>query len=98
MEVDCGKDVSFQGKENITVYDSSEWAERGFCNKCGSNLFYRLKGSGEYQISAGLFNDNEDFIFDLQVFVDNKPSFYNFVEKTKTMTAAEIFVKYGSPD
>ncbi len=98
MEVDCGKDVSFEGEENITVYSSSEWAERGFCNKCGSNLFYRLKGTGEHQISAGLFEDSEDFVFDLQVFIDNKPDFYNFIEKTKTMTEAEIFAKYGSPE
>lgn len=98
MEIDCGKDVSFQGAYNITVYGSSPWAERGFCSKCGSNLFYRLKGSGEYQMSAGLFEDTEGFVFDLQVFIDKKPDFYNFAEKTKTMTEAEIFAKYGSPD
>ncbi len=45
MAVDCGTDVSFEGEENISVFKSSEWAERGFCNKCGSHLFYRLKES-----------------------------------------------------
>ena len=44
MAVDCGTDVSFEGEENISVYSSSEWAERGFCKECGSHLFYRLKG------------------------------------------------------
>ena len=39
MEVDCGTEVSFSGEENIRVYDSSNWAERGFCNNCGSHLF-----------------------------------------------------------
>jgi len=43
MAVDCGTDVTFEGEKYISVYDSSEWAERGFCKKCGSHLFYRLK-------------------------------------------------------
>jgi hypothetical protein len=30
------------GKENISVYPSSEWAECGFCKHCGTHLFYRL--------------------------------------------------------
>lgn len=35
--------VSFNGEQNITRFDSSEWAERGFCNRCATNLFYHLK-------------------------------------------------------
>jgi len=30
----------FSGEEHITRFKSSNWAERGFCSKCGSNLFY----------------------------------------------------------
>jgi len=40
MEVDCSTDISFKGEEAIGVYNSSSWAERGFCKKCGSHLFY----------------------------------------------------------
>jgi len=36
LAVDCGEDVAFEGEENISVFSSSEWAERGFCNKCGA--------------------------------------------------------------
>lgn len=35
--------VTFEGEENVSRYDSSAWAERGFCTRCGTNLFYRLK-------------------------------------------------------
>ena len=35
--------VDFTGASNIARYDSSEWAQRGFCRNCGSNLFYQLK-------------------------------------------------------
>ncbi|GEM_PF-4418387 len=42
MAVNCGTNVSFEGEDNISVFNSSDWAERGFCKKCGSHLFYRL--------------------------------------------------------
>ena len=43
MAVNCGADVIFDGKDNVSVFDSSAWAERGFCSACGSHLYYRLK-------------------------------------------------------
>lgn len=95
MAVNCGTDVSFEGEENISVFNSSDWAERGFCKKCGSHLFYRIKESKEHIIPVGLFDDQESFVFDNQVFIDKKPSFYSFANKTNDMTEAEVFEKYG---
>ena len=97
MSVRCGSDVAFEGQENITVYDSSGWAERGFCNKCGSHLFYRLKDSQAHEIPAGLFDNQNDFSLDLQVYVDKKPSFYRFANKTKEMTEAQV-IEMFAPD
>ena len=57
MAVACGADVEIEGEEHVTTFDSSEWAERGFCSKCGTHLYYRLKQSGETIVSAGLFDD-----------------------------------------
>ena len=96
MEVNCGTDISFEGEDSISVYSSSEWAERGFCKNCGSHLFYRLKASQEHMVAAGLFDDQEHFVFESQVFIDKKPSFYSFSNKTKDMTEAEIFEMFGS--
>ena len=97
MAVDCGTDVSFEGEENISVFDSSAWAERGFCNRCGSHLFYRLKESRQHIMPVGLFDNDEGFVFDHQVFIDEKPSFYCFADETTDMTGAEVFAKYASP-
>ncbi|NEQ48089.1 MAG: GFA family protein [Leptolyngbya sp. SIOISBB] len=95
MAVDCGTDITFEGEENITVYDSSAWAERGFCNKCGSHLFYRLKESNHYMVPVGLLDDQASFVFDSQVFIDKKPAFYSFANETNDMTEAEIFEMYA---
>ncbi|MDH3689663.1 MAG: GFA family protein [Gammaproteobacteria bacterium] len=97
LAVDCGTEVSFEGEENISVFDSSEWAERGFCNKCGSHLFYRLKDSKQYIMPVGLFEDDRMFVFDHQIFIDEKPSFYRFANETEDMTGAEVFAKYAPP-
>ena len=95
--VDCGMDVSFTGEENISVFSSSDWAERAFCAKCGSHLFYRLKQSGQYMLAVGLFDDDKNFVFEQQVFIDEKPDFYSFANETKNMTGAELFALYAPP-
>lgn len=95
MEIDGGNDVAFEGQEDITIFDSSPWAERGFCRKCGTNLFYRLKETGQHMILAGLLDDTDGLVFDSQVFIDEKPAYYCFANETKDMTGAEIFAMYG---
>lgn len=96
LAVECGSDVRFAGESNIAVYASSDWAERGFCKHCGSHLFYRLKPTGQYAIPAGLFDDAEDLTFHLQIFIDEKPPFYEFANRTKNMTGAEVFAQFGA--
>ena len=93
---DCGTNVSFEGKENMCIYDSSDWAERGFCNKCGSHLFYRLKKNNKYFLPIGLFDNDTNFTFDHEIFFDEKPHYYKFSDKTKHMTGAEIFAQFAA--
>ncbi len=80
--------------DSVSVYKSSEWAERGFCENCGSHLFYRFQGN-QHMILAGLFDNDEDFVFDTQFFIDNKPSFYGFANETANLTGAEVAEKMG---
>ena len=94
MEIECGTAVSFDNDEYVSVFDSSKWAERGFCSKCGTHLFYRLKESGQHMVPVGLFDD-DDLVFGTQVFIDEKPAFYRFANETKEMTGAELFAAFG---
>jgi hypothetical protein len=93
--VECGSDVQISGEENLGIYQSSEWAERGFCNKCGTHLFYRLKQGNQYYIPAGIFEEDKDLVFDLQLFIDEKPEYYSFANKTTNMTGAEVFAQFA---
>lgn len=98
MELDCGTDVVFEGRENISVYNSSDWAERGFCKHCGSHLFYRLKESQAHMVPVGLFENVGELTFRKQVFIDEKPSYYHFSEDTQNLTGAELFAMYAPPN
>ena len=95
LAVDCGTEVEFEGAEAISTYASSEWAERGFCAKCGSNLFYKIKQTGQYIVPAGVLNIESELTLDHQIFIDEKPSYYCFSNETKNMTGAEVFAQYG---
>lgn len=93
--IECGSDVRFDDEENISVFSSSEWAERGFCSRCGSHLFYRLKETEQYAIPVGLFDNSDRFVFDHQIFIDEKPGFYDFSNETKNMTGAEVYAQFA---
>ena len=43
---------------------------------------------------AGLFDDDSEFIFDHQVFIDEKPTFYLFSNKTEDWNGDELYAKY----
>lgn len=94
--VHCGANVEFKGSEPAT-YQSSDWAQRGFCSKCGTHLFYHLLPSNEYILPAGLFQD-EQFELDSQIFFDEKPSFYELKNQTKNMTGQEVFELFVSKE
>jgi len=41
------------------------------------------------------FGDSETLEFGLQVFIDRKPEYYTFADKTKKMTEAQIYEMYA---
>lgn len=98
LAIDCGSNVKFEGEDNIKVFDSSEWAERGFCSNCGTHLFYRLKQANQYILPAGLFDQLDDLDnaeFTTQIFIDEKPRYYDFANQTKMMTGEEVFAAFA---
>ena len=43
FSIQCEGEISINNKNKVSIFNSSEWAERGFCNHCGTHLFYKLK-------------------------------------------------------
>ena len=93
IAVQSDADVSFTGEKHITRYKSSDWAERGFCSQCGSNLFYRFTPTGSYSFLAGLFDDLGDMTLGEEIFVDEQPPYYSFEQKTHRKTGPEMIAE-----
>ena len=90
------KDIEFKGDEHIGNFISSDWAERGFCKNCGTHLYYRLRENQHYYLPAFLFEQAAELPFTHQVFIDQKPTNYDFANQTKNMTQAEVFEAFSS--
>jgi len=89
--------VTFEDDEHLRIYDSSNWAERGFCKSCGSNLFYRLK-SGQYFVSVGAFDDPAPFKLVREVYIDHKPGGYAFEGELLQLTEAQVIELFAPSD
>jgi hypothetical protein len=94
VAVECN-DVTTRGSEKIKVYDSSPWAERGFCQECGTHLYFKLKKRSSYFIPVGLFPETDNFEFERQIFIDRKPDYYCFSNHTLNMTEQEVIEAYS---
>lgn len=95
LSVRCGSEVSIAGQEHVSVYEAAPWSERGFCSRCGTHLFYRVKQGQRYYVPAGLLDSCEGLVFETQVFVDSKPDYYDFANETKRLTGAELFAMFA---
>jgi hypothetical protein len=96
LAVHCGTEVQFAGADQMAVYASSDWAERAFCRRCGTHLYYKLLPTGEYFIPAGTF-DSQDFHLASQIYIDNKPDYYAFANETPMLTEQQVIDKYTPP-
>jgi len=83
IDVEQGS-LKFTQDDHLSIYNSSEWGERGFCNCCGTNLFWRTKDRSYCNINAfALDQQLQELKFNMEIFIDNKPEFYAFNNETK---------------
>ncbi len=87
--------VTFSGDEHIGRYDSSAWAQRGFCSRCGSSLFYYLKAMDRYFMWVGTFDDQTPFRLAGEIYIEEKPAGYDFAGDHARMTGEEFMASIG---
>lgn len=88
-----GDDAVVSGEDAVTVYRSSPWAERAFCGTCGSNLWYRFLPTGMRSFLAGLFDLPPGFGIEQQIFVDEKPDWYDLAQASPMKTGPQIMAE-----
>jgi len=86
--------VTFDSEENLVRFRSSDWAERGFCGKCGTNLFYRALHLESYEMCIGTFDETDPFTLNEEIFIDRKPAAYSIAGDHPRLTEAETIARY----
>lgn len=97
MSVHCDGNATFVEDTGMAWFKSSDWAERGFCKQCGTNLFWRLADPSNpiYEVSLEALDDSESLTLERHIFVDTKSDQYDFKDDRPRTTEAELMVELG---
>ena len=68
--------IELTASDSLRWYRSSDTAERGFCGRCGSNLFWRQNGRDTTSITAGSLDTPTHLAIEEHIFVADKSDYY----------------------
>lgn len=89
LAVNVGK-IAFDGESSIARFQSSDWGERGFCSRCGSHLFFRLREADHYLVAMGAFDEQAPFRLAGEIYVDEKSPAYDFAGDHPRLTGEQF--------
>jgi len=69
--------IDLTRSDGLRWYRSSDTAERGFCERCGGNLFWRQNGRDALSITAGTLDAPTSLAIDEHIFVGDKSDYYS---------------------
>jgi len=76
-------DVTFLETKGLKWFKSSNQAERGFCQDCGSMLFWRRFDSDVISLSAGSLDGKTGLHISEHIYVADKPDWYEITDGIK---------------
>ena len=92
ISLDCSS-LDIEGP--VRWFSSSDHAERGSCSQCGAALFWRMKDGSYPTVTAGSLDDPTVLEpVRLHIFIDEKPSFYDFTGDAPRQTGKEVLAKF----
>ena len=73
--------LSFTKDATLTWFQSSPEAARGFCNACGSSLFWKHKGdNGAVSVMSGTIDGATDITTEKHIFTAFKGDYYDIAD------------------
>ena len=69
-------DLTVAGAEELSWYEASDDARRGFCRHCGSALFWKRHGSDTTSILAGAFDRPSGLRLARHIYCADKGDYY----------------------
>ena len=63
--------------ETLVWFHSSESARRGFCNRCGGNLFWKPAGENRVSITAGTLDGATGLAIERHIYTEDAGDYYD---------------------
>lgn len=80
MTSTAAANVTMLADETLRWFQSSETVNRGFCSRCGSNLFWKQTGSPDIYITAGTIDKPVGIKILEHIFVASKSDYYDITD------------------
>ncbi|MCY3675111.1 MAG: GFA family protein [Paracoccaceae bacterium] len=74
------EELIFETNEGLAWFDSSEFASRGFCTRCGSSLFWKSKNRETISIMAGTLDQSYGLKAADHIYVSDKADYYELTD------------------
>ncbi|RXF73371.1 GFA family protein [Hansschlegelia zhihuaiae] len=74
------EDLTIEPSETLAWFRSSPDVERGFCARCGGNLFWRAAPGDETYLTAGTLDRPTGLRLAEHIFVGSKSDFYDIAD------------------
>ena len=68
-------DLDYESRETLAEFETPAGARRGFCNRCGSSLWFRAADGG-FSVEAGAVDGPTGLSLDSHIFVADKGDYY----------------------
>ena len=68
--------IELTSAAGLLWYKSSDTAERGFCGRCGGNLFWKQAGRDAISVTAGTLDTPTHLAVEEHIFVADKSDYY----------------------
>jgi hypothetical protein len=76
----AASDLKLRSEETLRWHSSSDTARRGFCIRCGGNLFWQTPGSNEIYVTAGTLDKPTGLKVAQHIFVGSKSDYYDITD------------------
>ena len=77
------QNIKFIKKSTLKWFRSSKRAKRGFCNKCGASIFFKVIGTKNISIAAGMLDGPTKLKTIMNIFTKDKLDYYKLNKDVK---------------
>ncbi|MBK3405302.1 GFA family protein [Methylorubrum populi] len=74
------EDLTLTSAETLAWFQSSENVQRGFCQRCGGNIFWKMQSGSETYVAAGTLDQPTGLKLAGHIFVGSKSDFYELTD------------------